>query len=226
MTTRASTTYLRAILAAGGAETLVPTTVLARRIGVAPASVTGMLRRLSSADPPLVDYLRGRGARLTHDGRMEAMRALRHHRLLERYLCDALGFAWDEVHAEAERLEHGVSDALGEKLASHLGNPGTDPHGHPIPTREGALPPRAEIPLPDLPPGVTASVSSVEDSDPAALRSLAAAGIVPSVSLVVTAAREGRLLLRVGNSPATCAVDLDVAGRVSMCPPAAVEGRP
>ena len=130
--------YLKQIhlLAEGG---MVTTQALAGRMGVRPASVTGMLKKLASLG--LVDYAPYRGVRLTEAGRAVALEVLRHHRLIETYLAEALGYDWDEVHAEAERLEHHISEAFEARIAEWLGHPERDPHGDPIPTPDLTLPP-------------------------------------------------------------------------------------
>ncbi len=129
--------YLKAIYAIERGGDAAPTNELAQRLGVAPASVSGMVRRL--ADQGLLTYERYRGARLTGEGRRAALRTLRRHRILESYLTAVLGYTWDHVHDEAERLEHAASDELIDRMAAALGDPAFDPHGAPIPTREGAV---------------------------------------------------------------------------------------
>ena len=116
---------------------------LAQHLGVRAASVTGMLQKLAAQKPPFVKYEKHHGVRLTAAGKMRALEVLRHHRLLERFLHDFLDYSWDEVHDEAERLEHFISERLEDRIAAKLGDPETDPHGHLIPERNGALPARA-----------------------------------------------------------------------------------
>ncbi len=129
----------------------VSTQALAERLGVKPPSVTGMLKKLSALG--LVAHAPYRGARLTEAGRRVALEVLRHHRLLETYLHQALGYGWEEVHQEAERLEHVISEDLEERIAEALGHPPFDPHGDPIPTRELALPQGRGLPLAEAPLG-------------------------------------------------------------------------
>jgi Mn-dependent DtxR family transcriptional regulator len=127
--------YLKQIyeLTEGGEN--ASTTALAARLKVTPASVTGMVQKLSSAVPPLVEYQKHQGVTLTSDGTRAALEVIRHHRLLETWLVQTLGYAWDEVHEEAERLEHAISEDLERRIAAALGNPLRDPHGEPIPLR-------------------------------------------------------------------------------------------
>jgi DtxR family Mn-dependent transcriptional regulator len=147
-----------------------------------------------------VRYEKHRGVRLTANGKMRALEVLRHHRLLERFLHDFLDYSWDEVHDEAERLEHFISEKLEDRIAAKLGDPETDPHGHPIPERSGALPARAEVPLSKWACGVPAAISSVSDRDPAALREMTRFGLKPGVAILVEAGtRSASLLVRIGD---------------------------
>jgi DtxR family transcriptional regulator, Mn-dependent transcriptional regulator len=161
------------------------TNEIAQALGFAPASVTGMLRRL--AEQGLITYERYRGVRLTDKGRRAALRTIRRHRVIEAYLTSALGYPWDRVHAEAERLEHAASDELIDRMASAIGEPATDPHGAPIPTREGTLAARPLVPLSEVAAGGHVRVRQVGDRDPERLRYLAELGIVPGVSVQVVA---------------------------------------
>jgi len=161
------------------------TNEIAQALGFAPASVTGMLRRL--AEQGLITYERYRGVRLTDKGRRAALRTIRRHRVIEAYLTSALGYPWDRVHAEAERLEHAASDELIDRMASAIGEPATDPHGAPIPTREGTLAARPLIPLSEVAAGGQVRVRQVGDRDPERLRYLAELGIVPGVNVQVLA---------------------------------------
>ena len=129
--------YAKAVYELEGRAGVASTNALAERLGVRPPSVSGMLRKLDALG--LVVYERYRGVRLTEAGRKVALEVMRHHRLLELYLAESLGMGWDEVHAEAERLEHVLSEELEEAIAAKLGNPTLDPHGDPIPTRELAI---------------------------------------------------------------------------------------
>lgn len=193
--------YLKAILELGGEdEQRVASNSLAHHLGIRAASVTGMLQKLAGQKPPLVKYEKHHGVRLTAAGRMRALEVLRHHRLLERFLHEVLDYPWDEVHDEAERLEHFISERLEDRIAAKLGHPETDPHGHPIPERNGALPNRKEVLLSKWPCGVLAVISSVSDRDPAALREMKRLGLQPGVTIILEAGARGRsLAVRLGN---------------------------
>ncbi|MGA2274254.1 MAG: metal-dependent transcriptional regulator [Bryobacteraceae bacterium] len=185
-TTESADDYLKAILELGGSrQERVTSNALAQHLGVRAASVTGMLQKLAAQKPPLVKYVKHHGACLTAAGKMRALEVLRHHRLLERFLHDFLDYSWDEVHDEAERLEHFISERFEDRIAAKLGDPETDPHGHPIPERSGALPIRSEVLLSKWACGVPAVVSSVSDRDPVALREMTRLGLRPGVAIVV-----------------------------------------
>src|SRR5436190_3576283 len=153
------------------------TNEIAQALGIAPASVTGMLRRL--AEQGLISYERYRGVRLSDAGRRAALRTIRRHRVIEAYLTSALGYPWDRVHQEAERLEHAASDELIDRMASAIGEPTTDPHGAPIPTREGTLDAESLVALADVMPGTRVCVRQVGDRNPEALRYLGELGLRP-----------------------------------------------
>jgi DtxR family Mn-dependent transcriptional regulator len=194
--------YLKAILELGGAEEQrVTSNALAQHLGIRPASVTGMLQKLAAQQPPFVKYEKHRGARLTAAGKMRALEVLRHHRLLERFLHDVLDYSWDEVHDEAERLEHFISERLEDRIAAKLGDPETDPHGHLIPERNGALPAREEVLLSKWACGVRAVISSVSDRDASALREMNRLGLKPGVAITMEAGtRSASLRVRIGDS--------------------------
>lgn len=161
----------------------VPTTALADRLGVTPASATNMLKKLASLG--LVDHVSYRGAALSEPGRKIALEVIRHHRLLETYLAEALGVPWDEVHAEAEVLEHVLSEELEERIAARLGHPQFDPHGHPIPTKDGAMPEHSEQRLWEASEGTEVAVERVSDSQAEALRYLGSIGILPGAAVEI-----------------------------------------
>jgi len=171
---------------------------LAERLSVSPASVTGMLRRLGELH--LVAYEPYRGANLTSAGRKVAVEVLRHHRLLETYLAEAMGFSWDEVHPEAERLEHVISEEFEDRLFELLGRPTHDPHGDPIPDRDGTFPVSPEANLATAEPGSAAVVSRVAAQEPDVLRYLTGRGLVigAEVSVLEQAPHEGPVRVRVG----------------------------
>ena len=210
--------YLKAILELGGPEEQrVTSNALAHQLGVRPASVTGMLQKLAAQRPSFVKYEKHHGVQLTPAGKMRALEVLRHHRLLERFLHDVLDYTWDEVHEEAERLEHFISEKLEDRMAAKLGDPETDPHGHPIPEKDGALPTRNEVVLSNWACGIPAIVSSVSDRDPAALREMERLGIRPGVAVVVEAGvRNASLLVRIGSRPAPARLSHALAGFVSV----------
>jgi len=153
----------------------VATTDLAERLGVTPGSVSAMVRKLSEVG--LVEHEPYRGVRLTSQGRRVALEVLRHHRLLELFLAEELGMPWDRVHAEAEVLEHVLSEDLEQLIAARLGHPTVDPHGDPIPTLELGIEERQTRSLDELAPGVAGRFVRVSDSDPEMLRYLAEHGI-------------------------------------------------
>jgi DtxR family transcriptional regulator, Mn-dependent transcriptional regulator len=170
---------------------------IAERLGVASPSVTNMIKRLS--DLGLVQHERYRGVELSDAGERIALEVVRHHRLLERYLVEALGYGWDEVHDEAERLEHHISEALEARMAAVLGDPVLDPHGDPIPRLDGSVSTLLEQRLLDLTPGQTAIVGRVSDQDPERLRYLQRLGITPGtqVTLLETLPFDGPLRLEI-----------------------------
>ena len=155
MTSQSVQDYLKAIyeVVCEGGQEWASTTGLAHALGLAPASVTAMLKKLASQDPPLVQHELYQGVRLTEEGEKAALEVVRHHRLLESFLSAALGYTWDKVHAEAHRLEHAISEELEDHIASYLGEPSRDPHGSPIPRRDGAMEALDDVPLTDLPVG-------------------------------------------------------------------------
>ena len=175
--------YLKAIydIQQGGAA--ATTNVLAERLSLAPASVSGMIRRL--AVQGLLEHEPYRGARLTEAGRAAALRTLRRHRILESYLATVLGVPWDDVHAEAEQLEHAASEILIDRMARALGDPLFDPHGAPIPTRDGIVDETRHTTLADWPLGTRGTVMSVSDKDAAMLRYLGELELRPGAMVQV-----------------------------------------
>ena len=161
----------------------VATQVVAERLGVSAASATNMLKKLSSLG--LVEHAPYRGATLSDTGRKVALEVIRHHRLLETYLAEALGVPWDRVHEEAEVLEHVLSEDLEDRIAAVLGDPQSDPHGHPIPAKDGSVKEPSRVRLWDVAEGTNVSVERVSDDVPEALRFLGDAGITPGASVTV-----------------------------------------
>ena len=181
--TEAVQDYLKAIYALESAGERVTTSALASRMRVSPPSATAMTKRL--AELGLVERAPYRGVVLTDEGRRCALEVLRHHRLLERFLADRLGLALDEVHAEADRLEHALSEELEAKIDAELGYPTHDPHGDPIPDASLRVDPARDRTLVRLEPGERASVSRVPDDDPELLRYLTGLGLVPGAEVEV-----------------------------------------
>jgi DtxR family Mn-dependent transcriptional regulator len=179
--------YLKAIYEECNLTTLAGTTAIAKRMGVTPASVTCMLKRLATRTPALVDYQKHRGAKLTPEGTWLALKIIRRHRLLELFLHEVLAFNWDEVHEEADRLEHVISEAFVQRIAFALDDPELDPHGHPIPTVALEMPDQDPIRLYDLQPGERGVVQCVDDRDPQLLRHLTGLGIALGTRLEVRA---------------------------------------
>jgi DtxR family Mn-dependent transcriptional regulator len=179
--------FLKAILELERSDGKATTNGLAERLAVSAPTVTAMAKRLDEAG--LVKRAPYRGVTLTERGRLVALEVLRHHRLLERYLVDTLGMPLDEVHGEADRLEHVLSEALEQRIDEALGYPTHDPHGDPIPDRELRLAPQGDRrTIADLGPGERATVATVPDHDPALLRYLGELGLVPSSELTAVAA--------------------------------------
>jgi len=216
MNTESVDDYLKAILELSGPEEQrVSSNALAKRLAVRAASVTGMLQRLAALKPAFVRYEKHHGAVLTEAGKHRALEVLRHHRLLERFLHDVLDFPWDEVHEEAERLEHFISERLEDRIAAKLGDPQTDPHGHSIPERNGTMRTRAEVSLPSWACGVQAVISSVSDRDPSALREMERLGLRPGVELMVeTGSRGAALLVRTAKDERALRLNHELASSI------------
>ncbi len=217
-TSEASDDYLKAILELSGSpETPVSSNALAARLSVRAASVTGMLQKLAAQHPPLVHYEKHRGVRLSAAGKRRAWEIVRHHRLLELFLHDVLKYSWDEVHEEAERLEHFISERFEDRVAAILGDPQIDPHGHVIPHRNGTIPVRKELPLLRWPVNTPATVSSISDRDPASLRDLQAIGLVPGATLVVEERRpNASLMICVGGRRPSVRLSNELAALVAV----------
>ena len=208
--------YLKAIYELESSGEAADTNAIARLLDIAPASVSGMVRRL--VEQGLITHERYRGVRLTNLGRRAALKTLRRHRVIEAYLTSALGYSWDRVHDEAERLEHAASEELVDRMAAAIGEPETDPHGAPIPTRDGTLRERSLVPLANLDPGAMARVERVGDRNADRLRYLAELGIVPGAKVQVIAREPfgGPIALRVDDVARTIGVEL--AGQILVSP--------
>lgn len=204
--------YLKAIYELEQDGKAAGTNDIAARLGIAPASVTGMVQRLSRLG--LVESARYRGARLTDSGRLAALQLIRRHRIIESYLVQRLGFGWEDVHDEAERLEHAASDELIARMAAAIGNPTEDPHGAPIPSPDGRIDETRLASLLELAEGREATVMRMSDRDPDFLRYLDGLGIRPGarVTLLSRAPFDGPLTLRVDGREQS--IGTNSAGRV------------
>jgi len=207
--------YLKAAYRLRGEASPVTTQRLAEALGVSSPSVTNMVKRLHELG--LVRHERYRGVELTDTGEQVALEVVRHHRILELYLVEALGFPWDEAHAEAERLEHHVSAKLEARLEAALGHPTRDPHGDPIPSREGTVAEAQDVPLLDLEPGARAVIVRVSDRDAEQLRYLGGLGLYPGVAVAVLEKLpfEGPIRLGVGAAEHVIGPSLAAAVRVT-----------
>ncbi len=192
--------YLKAIYEIGRGNVSVATNDIAQKLGLTAASVSGMVRRLATQG--LLSYERYRGVMLTETGRRAALRTIRRHRVIESYLSHALEYPWDRVHDEAERLEHAASDELVNRMAAAIGEPVVDPHGAPIPSREGLMDETVHLSLAELGAGYGARVVQVSDDDPEMLRYLGELSIVPGVELIVLgkAPYDGPITLRIAGT--------------------------
>ena len=212
--------YLKAILALGEPEEhRVTSTALSNRLGVAPASVTNMLQKLASSPTPLVEYERHRGVRLSVAGKRRAIEVVRHHRLIETFLYKALDYPIEEVHAEAERLEHFISERFEERIAAKLGHPKIDPHGHSIPTMEGEMSLQESILLTDVVADGTFVIDSISDRDSGNVRLIEACGITPGATLRVrTSSPQEGYSVSIGRSRKAFDLSREVAGDVRLLP--------
>ncbi len=209
--------FLKAIYGISEQGGTASTSALAEALDIQPASVTGMAKRL--AESGLVEHVPYRGVRLTPEGARQALKVLRRHRILESYLCDRLGYSWDDVHDEAERLEHAVSDHLIERMAAALEFPNYDPHGTPIPTPGGEIEATDFSTLADAAPGAEVRVRAVQDEDPTWLRSMEERGLTPGTRLTVgrTEADESLTVL-VEDDVGPTEVGRDMARRIYVVP--------
>jgi DtxR family Mn-dependent transcriptional regulator len=212
--------YLKAVLELGGAEDArVTTNALAGRLGVRTPSVTGMLQKLAAQR--LVLYEKHKGVRLTAVGKRRAWELVRHHRLLELFLHDVLKYSWDEVHEEAERLEHFISERFEDRVAAILGDPEVDPHGHVIPQKYEAGVYRDEVPLLRWAMNAPAVISSVSDRDAAALRELERLGLTPGIEIIVEPKTGASLSIRLADRGEPIRVSKDLAARIFVARPKA-----
>src|SRR5487761_236863 len=183
--TRSQQDYLKALYQLHGDQRPVPTRELAQRLGISSPSVSEMVTRLSAQG--LVEHDRYRGQQLTREGRRVALELVRHHRLLEMFLVQVLGYSWDEVHDEAERLEHVISERMEQRIFELLGRPELDPHGHAIPTLGGKVRPLSDRPLSECRAGEKVLEQGVSDDDPGRLRELERRHLLPGTRLEIVA---------------------------------------
>lgn len=195
--TRAQEDYLKALYLLHGDERPVPTRELAQKLGISSPSVSEMVTRLSAQG--MVEHDKYRGQQLTRDGRKVALELVRHHRLLEMFLVQVLGYSWDEVHDEAERLEHVISERMEQRIFELLGRPELDPHGHAIPTLAGKVRAVSKRPLSECRAGEKVVVEGVSDDDAGKLRELDRRGLLPGtrVDVVAESQFEGPIEVRV-----------------------------
>ncbi|HMD82195.1 MAG TPA: metal-dependent transcriptional regulator [Anaerolineales bacterium] len=192
------------------------TNALARKLNISPPSVTGMVQKLASAKPALVEYQKHQGVTLTKDGKKAALEVIRHHRLLEAWLVQTLGYSWDEVHEEAERLEHVISEDFERRIAAAMGNPIRDPHGELIPTEDLKMPLDESTPLSSLRPNQVATIQRVKASDPNLLRHLEELGLVPGARIEVKdySPYDHNLTIKVGRR--TSVLGLNITSQIFM----------
>ncbi|MCL5946565.1 MAG: metal-dependent transcriptional regulator [Chloroflexi bacterium] len=206
--------YVKSIYHLGGSDHPVATTDLADRLSVSAAGTSHKLRQLSQLG--LVEHVPYHGVRLTSAGVRAALEVIRHHRLAEQFLVEILNYTWDEVHDDAELLEHVMSERLEARIAAKLGNPAHDPHGEPIPTPTGHVAQTPPQRLIDLPQGAKARIRQVNDRDPAKLRYLAQLGLIPGAELIVLHRGPFREPLRVLISGQEHVISLELAAELGV----------
>jgi DtxR family Mn-dependent transcriptional regulator len=210
----------------------VPTNLLAQTLNIKAPSVTDMVKRLSGYEDdedkkkgekktpkiaiPLLEYERYKGVRLTEMGEKIALEVIRHHRLIELYLSEALGYSWDEVHEEADKLEHHISELFEQRIAAALGNPDLDPHGDPIPALDGSIPDRMLVKLSDLVVNHHGTVSRITDQTPEVLRYLSDLGLTPGaeITLVERSPLNDTISVQVTGSEMTRTISTQTARKV------------
>jgi DtxR family Mn-dependent transcriptional regulator len=193
--------YLKAIYLVQQHTETVTTSLLAEQLGgLRPGSVTGMIKKL--ADMGLVTHTRYYGVELTQPGERVALEVIRHHRLIELFLVQALGYSWDEVHDDADQLEHVISEKMEARIAARLGHPTIDPHGDPIPTIEGVMPDTRGVSIADLPLATTGQVVRVGEQQAERLRYLADLGLIPGalVQIIASAPFDGPVSVQVNGA--------------------------
>jgi DtxR family transcriptional regulator, Mn-dependent transcriptional regulator len=203
--------YLKTIYELHHDHTRATTNALASRLRVEAASVTGMLKKL--AEMKLVDYVPYQGAQLTPSGEKIALEVIRHHRLLELYLMEAMGYSWDQVHSEADRLEHAISEEFEDKIATLLGDPKIDPHGDPIPSKTGEIAATSTHSLQNAEIGAALRIERVRDEDPALLRRVAGLGLIPGAAVTILQ-RDARSIEVAVTTGAVCILDSETAASI------------
>ena len=190
------------------------TTALAKKLNVSAPSVTGMIQKLASSKPALVEYQKHRGVTLTKEGMKAALEVIRHHRLLEAWLVQTLGYSWAEVHEEAERLEHVISEDFERRIAAAMGHPLRDPHGELIPTADLKMPLDDSTPLSALRPNQAGTIQCVKAADDELLRHLESLGITPGASIEVKeySSYDHNLTIRVGKK--TSVLGLNITSKI------------
>lgn len=190
------------------------TNALAKKLNIKPASVTGMVQRLASAKPALVEYQKHQGVTLTRDGKRAALEVIRHHRLLEAWLVQTLGYSWTEVHEEAERLEHVISEDFERRIATAMGHPLRDPHGELIPTADLTMPLDDSSPLSALRPRQTGTVQAIKSPETEMLRHLEGLGLIPGahVEVLEYSPYDHNLTIKVGRK--SCVLGPNITSRI------------
>src|ERR1700728_3161475 len=207
--------YLKAIFKLSGREERqVSSTEIAVNLAITAASVTNMLQKLAAHDPPLVVYEKHHGVKLAKAGKKRALEIIRHHRLIETFLHEVLDYPWEEVHEEAERLEHFISERFEERIAAKLANPKFDPHGHCIPAMDGKTPKQTSIPLTDLHEQGTFIVDNISDQDAPLLKRLKTHGITPGARLQVANGSADDFVLRTSGVSKSLHLSRDLAAAV------------
>jgi len=190
------------------------TNALAKKLNISAPSVTGMVQKLASSKPALVEYHKHQGVTLTSEGRKAALEVIRHHRLLEAWLVQTLGYSWDEVHEEAERLEHVISEDFERRIAAAMGHPLRDPHGELIPTADLKMPLEDSTPLSALRQNQKGTVQSVKSADDDLLRHLESLGVIPGAQIEVKdySPYDHNLTVRVGRK--TIVLGLNITSKI------------
>ena len=214
--THAIEDYLKIIYDLSVIDAWVSTSQIAKALEVKPASVTGMIQKLAAVTPPLVEYRKHYGVILTPEGERVALEIIRHHRLLETFLHETLGFDWDAVHAEADRLEHVISEEFEERIAQVLGDPTHDPHGDPIPDRDLQMPVHATTCLSELRVGQQARIERVRNDDCELLRYLSERGLLPGVEISILdySPFDDNLYLQVQGRPESIVLGPRITGQI------------